>query len=85
MKLWERLIQARLRQITSIGNTQYGFRPGKSTTEPVFIMRIIHEKYRKMNKELHMVFVIGVRDGGGGRGAPQFGEFADINSGREAK
>ena len=59
MKLWERLKEARLRQITSIDNTQYGFRPGKSTTvtEPIFILRIIQEKYREMNKELHMVFV----------------------------
>ena len=57
MKLWERLIEARLRQITSIGNTQYGFRPGKSTTEPIFILQILQEKYREMNKELHMVFV----------------------------
>ena len=38
MKLWERLIEARLRQITSKGNTQYGIRPGKSTTEPIFIL-----------------------------------------------
>ena len=57
MKLWERLIEARLRQITSIDKTQYGFRPGKSTTEPIFILRILHEKYREINKELHMVFV----------------------------
>ena len=57
MKLWERLLEAGLRQITSIGNTQYGVRPGKSTTEPIFILRIIQEKYREMNKELHMVFV----------------------------
>ena len=57
MKLLERLIEARLRQITSIDTTQYGFRPGKSTTEPIFILRILQEKYREMNKELHMVFV----------------------------
>ena len=58
MKLWERLIiEARLRQLTSIDNTQYGFRPGKSTTEPIFILLILQEKYREMNKELHMVFV----------------------------
>ena len=57
MKLWERLIEAMLRQITSIDNTQYGFRPGKSTTEPMFILQILLEKYREMNKELHMVFV----------------------------
>ena len=57
MKLWERLIEARLRQITSIGNTQYGYRPRTSTTEPIFILRILQEIYREMNKELHMVFV----------------------------
>ena len=53
MKLWERLIEARLRQITHIDNTQYGFRPGKSTTESIFILRILQEKYREMNEELH--------------------------------
>ena len=57
MKLWERLIEARLRQTTSIHQTQYGFLPGKSTTEPIFILRIVQEQYRDMNKELHMVFV----------------------------
>ena len=57
MKLWERLIEARLQQITSICDTQYGFRPGKSTTEPIFILRILQVKYREMNKELLMVFV----------------------------
>ena len=57
MKLWERLIEGRLRQIPSIDNTQYGFHPEKSTTEPIFILRILQEKYREMNKELHMVFV----------------------------
>ena len=46
-----------MRQITSIDNTQYGFRSGKSTTEPIFILRILQEKYREMNKELHVVFV----------------------------
>ncbi len=51
------IIEARLQHITSIDNTQYGFRPGKSTTEPIFILRILQEKYREMNKELHMVFV----------------------------
>ena len=57
MKLWELLIEARLRQITSIDNTQYGFRLGKSTTELILILRIIQERYRDMNKELHMVFI----------------------------
>ena len=45
MKLWERLIEAILRQVTLIDNTQYGFRPGKSTTELIFMLRILQEKY----------------------------------------
>ena len=57
MTLWERLIEARLRRITSIGNTQHGFRSGKSTTEPIFILRILQEKCREINKELYMVVV----------------------------
>ena len=32
--------------ITSIDNTQYGFRPEKSSTELIFILRIHQEKYR---------------------------------------
>ena len=53
MKLWERIIEARLREITNIADNQFGFRPGKSTTEPIFALRMVQEK----NKELHMVFV----------------------------
>ena len=57
MKLWERMIKARLREITNIADNQFGFRPGKSTTEPIFALRMLQEKYREKNKELHMVFV----------------------------
>ena len=57
MKLWERIIEAILREITKIADNQFGFRPDKSTTEPIFVLRILHEKYREKNKELHMVFV----------------------------
>ena len=56
MKIWEQLKEAG-QQIPSIGNTQYDLRPGKSTTEPIFILQILQEKCREMNKELHMVFV----------------------------
>ena len=37
MQLWERLIEAILQQITSIDNKQYGFRPRKSTSEPIIL------------------------------------------------
>ena len=57
MKLWERIIEARLREITKIADNQFGFRPGKSTTEPIFALRMLQEKYREKNKGLILVFV----------------------------
>ena len=36
MKLWERMIEARLIEITKIADNQFGFRPGKSTAQPIF-------------------------------------------------
>ena len=53
----ERIIEARLREITKIADNQFGFRPGKSTTEPILASKMLQEKYREKNKELHMVFV----------------------------
>ena len=57
MKLWERMIEARLREIVNIREKQFGFRPGMSTTEPIFALRQLQEKCREKNKDLHMVFV----------------------------
>ena len=36
---------------------QYGFMPGKSTTDALFALRVLMEKYREGHKELHCVFV----------------------------
>ena len=59
MKLWERIIEARLREMVNIRDNQFGFRPGISPTEPVvvFALRQVQEKCREKNKDLHMVFV----------------------------
>ena len=58
VKLWERLMEARLRQITSIDNTQYGFRPGKTTDRAYVHTANSPGKIedREMNKELHIFF-----------------------------
>ena len=53
LKLWERMIEARLREITNIADNQFGFRPGKSTTEPIFALGMLQEKYREKNKAPH--------------------------------
>ncbi|KAK3542186.1 hypothetical protein QTP86_016881 [Hemibagrus guttatus] len=57
MKLWERVVEARLRKIVEICEQQYGFMPRKSTTDAIFALRILMEKYRDGQRELHCVFV----------------------------
>ncbi|KAK3560236.1 hypothetical protein QTP86_002180 [Hemibagrus guttatus] len=57
MKLWERVVEARLRKVVEICEQQYGFMPRKSTTDAIFSLRILMEKYRDGQRELHCVFV----------------------------
>ena len=59
MKLLERIIEARLREIVKIRDNQFGFRPGMSPTEPVFALPQLGlpGKCREKNKDSHMVFV----------------------------
>ncbi|KAK3507758.1 hypothetical protein QTP70_035282 [Hemibagrus guttatus] len=57
LKLWERVVEARLRKIVEICEQQYGFMPKKSTTDAIFALRILMEKYRDGQRELHCVFV----------------------------
>ena len=57
MKVWERIIEARLRDRVKISKQQYGFMPGKGTTDAMFTLRMLMEKYRKGQRELHCVFV----------------------------
>ena len=57
MKLWEKVIEHRLRVETSISERQFGFMPGRSTTEAIYLLRGIMEKYRCRRRDLHMVFI----------------------------
>ena len=57
MKLWERIIETRPRRDLTFSNQQYGFMAGKSTTHALFALRVLMEKYREGQKELHCVFV----------------------------
>ena len=47
MKIWERIIEARLRDRVETGKQQYGFMPGKGTTDAIFALRMLMEKYRE--------------------------------------
>ena len=57
MKLWERVVETRLRKEVDICEQQYGFMPGRSTTDPMFALRLLMEKYREGQRELHCMFV----------------------------
>jgi hypothetical protein len=39
MKLWERIIEHRLRGVTSVTENQFGFMPGRSIMETIFLIR----------------------------------------------
>jgi hypothetical protein len=39
MKLWERIIEHRLRGVTNVTKNQFGFMPGRSIMEAIFLIR----------------------------------------------
>ena len=46
-KILERIIDRRLSEETTIGDEQFGFMPGRGTTDPIFAVRQRMEKYRE--------------------------------------
>ena len=46
-----------IRQVVSIDDSQFGFVPGRGTTDAIFVVRQLQEKYLSANKRLYMAFV----------------------------
>ena len=57
MKIWERIVEIKMREETTIGDEQFGFMPGRGTTDAIFAVRKVMEKHREKQKRLHMVFI----------------------------
>ncbi|KAK3518931.1 hypothetical protein QTP70_015520 [Hemibagrus guttatus] len=57
MKVWERVVEARLRKVVEICEQQHDFMTRKSITDAIFALRILMEKYRDGQRELHCLFV----------------------------
>jgi hypothetical protein len=57
MKVFERVIESRVRSRCDIDGMQFGFRAGKGTTDAIFVVRQMQEKYLKRKRELWMAFV----------------------------
>lgn len=56
MKLWQRSIDQRISEETSV-EEQQGFMPGKGTTDSVFALRQVMETHREKQTGLHIVFI----------------------------
>jgi uncharacterized Zn finger protein len=57
MKIWERVIEHCLRKLTTVSKNQFGFMPGRSTMEVIFLMKQLMERHREQKKDLHLIFV----------------------------
>ena len=57
MKVLERIVDGLVRQVVSIDDSQFDFVSGKGTTDAIFVVRQLQEKYLAANKRLYMAFV----------------------------
>ena len=57
MKAWEKILDVRLKEGVKISENQFGFAAGKSTTDAIFILRQIQQKYTEKKKRLYHIFI----------------------------
>ena len=52
MKVLERLVEKKVKSKSTLDSMQFGFISGKGTTDAIFIVRQMQEKYLAKKKEL---------------------------------
>ena len=57
MKVLERIVDSLIRLLVSINDSQFGFIPGRGTTDKIFVVRQLQEKYLTANKRLYKAFI----------------------------
>ena len=57
LKVLERTVEKHIREIISVDEMRFGFMPGVGTTDAIFIMRQLQEKYLAKRRNLYLVFV----------------------------
>ena len=53
LKIWEKVIEGRLRRFVQVSENQFGSMPGRSSTEAIHLMRQLTELHRD-RKDLYM-------------------------------
>ena len=56
-KIWERVLDRQVRECTYIHGSQFGFMPGRSTTDATFILKQTIEQYREGQKDICVTFI----------------------------
>ncbi|KAK6750993.1 hypothetical protein RB195_002768 [Necator americanus] len=57
MKVFERVLEARLRKTVSVSLNQCGFVKDRSTIDAIHAVRILLEKHREKNRSVHLAFL----------------------------
>jgi hypothetical protein len=51
------VLESRIREQICVDEMQFGFRPGKGTTDAIFIVRQLQEKHQAKGRKLRYAFV----------------------------
>jgi hypothetical protein len=57
IKLYERIIEHRLRRVTNVTENQFEFMLERSTMDVIFLIRQLMKRCREQKKDLHMIFI----------------------------
>ena len=55
MKVLEEIVNGLIRQLVSFDDSKFGFVPGRDTTDTIFVVRQLQEKYIATIKRLYML------------------------------
>ena len=57
MKTIEKVLERRIQALVDFNKVQYGFMPGKETTDALFLARRLQEEHLAKDKRMHKCFV----------------------------
>ena len=57
MEVIEWIADILIRQVVTIDKSQFGFVPGRGTTDAIFVNRQLQAKYFTVGKEIYMAFL----------------------------